>query len=84
MGKNNNIDEVIEKLLYIVKSHNIKKAIDLKKFIYTRNFSEEDFLKMKKVFQKYDEMNVFNCIIFYNNDVIRDKSILIKKIKGVA
>lgn len=83
MEEDERILNVADKLLYYIESHKIKNAMFLKKFIYTHNFDEEDMKNMKDVFNKYDEMNVYNCVLFYNEGIIKDKNDLLKKIKGV-
>jgi len=73
---------VINHLLYFVKYNGLKNALELKKFIYTRNFSSEEMKKLKEIFNLYGEMNVYNCIISYVNENIDNKEDLISKIKG--
>lgn len=73
---------LVDKLLYIVNYHKLENALDLRKFIYTKNFNEEEYKKMKKLFDMYGEQNIFNCIFFYKENAIKNKSALIKKIKG--
>lgn len=75
--------DVINHLLYFVKYNGIKNAVELEKFIYTRNFSSEEIRKFKELFKLYGEKNVYNCIISYSNNEIKTKEELIQKIKGV-
>ena len=82
--KDKNISIVVKKLANIIKYHKIKNAADLKKYVYTRNFSEENMKLMKEVFAEYGELNVFNLVLLYSN--IKKENTeknLIKKIKGI-
>lgn len=80
----NDLIEVIDKLIGIIKYHKIKNALELKKYIFTHNFSEENMKKMKDIFIKYGEINVYNCILsYYNIKIQNTKENLIKKIKGL-
>lgn len=74
---------IVNHFIYFVKYNKIKNAVDLKKHIYTRNFSSEDIKKYKELFSEYGEMNVYNCIISFINGSIESKQVLIEKIKGV-
>ncbi|KKN18342.1 hypothetical protein LCGC14_0956620 [marine sediment metagenome] len=77
------IIEVINKLVGIIKYHKIKNASELKKYIYTHNFSEKNMKQMKELFAEYGEMNVFNCVLsYYSTKLQNTKKNLIKKIKG--
>ena len=84
MSNDNNIKAVVKKLVNIIKYHKIKSAVDLRKYIYTHNFSEETMKLMKQVFSEYGEINVFNSVLLYC-DVKADNTEknLIKKIKGI-
>jgi hypothetical protein len=87
MEDNKDIDKklkkVVQKLLYIANYNNIKRASDLKKYIYTNNFKEEEFKLFKEVFTFYGEMNIYTCVIFYKKGNIDTRGKLIKKIKGL-
>lgn len=74
---------VVDKFLYYIRKHNITNSVDLKKYYYTRNFSEDKIIRFKKIFSKYGVMNLFNCLFFYLDKQIKDKETLYKKIKGV-
>jgi len=77
------IIEVIDKLLGIIRYHKIDNAIELKKYIYTHNFSEKNMKQMKKIFNEFGEINVFNCILsYYDIKMQNTKKNLIKRIKG--
>ena len=84
MSNDQNIKIVVKKLSNIIKYHKIKSAVDLKKYIYTHNFSEETMKVMKQVFSEYGEINVFNSVLAYCN--VKENNTeknLIKKIKGI-
>lgn len=74
--------EVIDKIFYIVDYHNIKTANGIRKFILTRNYNEEDIKLFKDVFEKYDELNIYNLCLFYKKNLIKNMEELINKIKG--
>jgi len=78
------IIDVVKKLSNIIKYHKIKNATDLKKYIYTHNFSEENMKLMKDVFDEYGEINVFNSVLSYCNVKKENtEKNLVKKIKGM-
>ena len=84
MSNDNNIKAVVKKLVSIIKYHSIVNAIDLKKYIYTHNFSEDTMKQMKDVFNEYGELNVLNSVLAYHD--VKEKNTeknLIKKIKGI-
>ena len=84
MDNDQNIKIVVKKLANIIKYHKIESAIELRKYIYTHNFSEETMKVMKQVFNEYGELNVFNSVLSYCS--IKDDNTeknLIKKIKGI-
>ena len=83
MVNDQKIIEVIDKLLGIIKYHKINNANELKKYIYTHNFSEKNMEQMKKIFNEFGEINVFNCVLSYHITKVQNtKNNLIKKIKG--
>lgn len=78
------IKAVVKKLSSVIKYHKIKNAIDLKKYIYTHNFTEATMKTMKDVFNEYGEINVFNSVLSYCNVKKENtEKNLIKKIKGI-
>ena len=84
MNNDNNITAVVKKLVNIIKYHNITNAKDLKKYIYTHNFSEDTMKVIKDVFNEYGEINVLNSVLTYYD--VKEKNTeknLIKKIKGI-
>ena len=84
MDNDQNIKIVVKKLANIIKYHKIENAIDLKKYIYTHNFSEENMKLMKDVFNEYGEINVLNSVLLYCNVKKENtEKNLIKKIKGI-
>ena len=84
MDNDQNIKIVVKKLANIIKYHKIENAIELRKYIYTHNFSEETMKVMKQVFNEYGEINVFNSVLSYCSiKVDNTEKNLIKKIKGI-
>ena len=81
--ENKELLDIVNHFIYFIRYNKIKNAVELKKFVYTRNFSSEDIKKYKDLFSLYGEMNVYNCIISFVNGSIESKQILIEKIKGV-
>lgn len=84
MDNDQNIKIVVKKLASIIKYNKIESAIELKKYIYTHNFSEETMKIMKDVFNEYGEINVLNSVLSYCN--VKEENTeknLIKKIKGI-
>ena len=84
MSNDNKIKAVVKRLVSIIKYHSITNAVDLKKYIYTHNFSEDTMKRMKDVFNEYGEINVLNSILAYYD--VKEKNTeknLIKKIKGI-
>jgi len=84
VNNDKNIKTVVKKLVNIIKYHKIKSALDLKKYVYTHNFSEETMKVIKQVFNEYGEINVLNSVLTYCNvkEGNTEKN-LIKKIKGI-
>ena len=74
--------DIVNHFVYFVKYNKLQSANEIKKFVYTRNFTSEEIKEYKDLFTLYGEMNVYNCIISYINKTIPDKEILLKKIKG--
>ena len=74
--------DIANHFVYFVNYNKLQNANELKKFVYTRNFTSEEIKKYKELFSLYGEMNVYNCIVSYINKTIPDKESLIKKIKG--
>ncbi len=84
MDDDKEIAEVINKLIGIIKYHKIENASELKKYIYTHNYSEKTMKQMKDIFVKYGEINVFNCVLsYYTTKKENTEETLIKKIKGI-
>jgi len=85
MSNDKKIINVIKKLINIIKYHKIENALELKKYIYTHNFSEENMKQMKDVFNEHGEINVFNSVLsYYNIKKENTEKNLIKKIKGIV
>lgn len=84
MSNDQKIIRVIKRLVNIIKYHKIESVLDLKKYIYTHNFSEETMKLMKEVFNEYGEIDVLNSVLSYCS--VKKKNTeknLIKKIKGI-
>jgi len=85
MVNDKKISSVIKKLISIIKYHKIESAVELKKYIYTHNFSEDTMKPMKDVFAEYGEINVFNSVLsYYSIKKENTEKNLIKKIKGIV
>lgn len=80
---NNSLEYTIEKLVYYIKKNGLINAQELKKFVYIHNLSEEKIVNFKNSFNKYGEMNIYNCIFLRINKKIKNKEDLIKMIKGL-
>lgn len=80
---NNILKYTIDKLIYYIKNNKLNNSQELKKFIYTHNLSEEKIVNFKNSFNKYGEMNIYNCVFLYLNKRIKNKEDLIKMIKGL-
>ena len=77
------LEYTIERLIYYIKKNGLINTQELKKFIYIHNLSDEKIVKFKTSFNKYGEMNIYNCIFLFINKKIKKKEDLIKTIKGL-
>ena len=78
------LSDIVKKLINIVKYHKIESPADLKKYVYTHNFSEEVMKLMKQIFDEYGEINVLNSVLsYYSIKKGNTEKNLVKKIKGM-
>lgn len=82
MKELDNLNLIIDKLLYLIKYNEIENANDLNEYLLTHDFKEEEIKQFKRVFEEWGKMNVLNCVDMYNKGIIKEKSKLRNRIRG--
>jgi len=72
------MDKIIKAINY--KNNNINNVNDLKKYIYVSDFKEDEFKRIKDLFNKYGKNKLLRCVMKLkdNNLNIENKTKIMK------